>query len=79
MVTVMEFDLKIFSERLNSIIREKELTFVSVARELNVSRSAVSQMRNGDIAPSMQTLFKLCQLLDVSADWLLGLRDTAGA
>jgi len=74
----VDFDLKVFAERLNEGIRGSGLTFAAVARELGVSRSAVTQLRNGEIYPSVQTLCKLCRLLDVSSDWLAGLSDTRG-
>lgn len=39
-------------------------------------KSQVAQWDRGDCAPSADNIAKLCLVLDVSADWLLGLSDT---
>ena len=71
----MDFNSEIFVERLNIIMKEHPVTFVAIANELGMSRSALSQMRRGDIFPSVKTLFAIAKYFDISLNWLLGLSD----
>ena len=49
---------------------------VSLAQILGVTPTQVSDMEKGKTSTSLDRLVILCQTLDVSADYLLGLRDT---
>ncbi|MBR2029404.1 MAG: helix-turn-helix transcriptional regulator [Clostridia bacterium] len=39
---------------------------------MSVSEQAVSDYKKGDIVPSLDTFYLICDALDVSADFLLG-------
>ena len=71
----MDFSKEIIGERLKKIRIERGLNAIEIAKAVNVSKSAISQIESGKNAPDIVTFFELCQLLDCSADWLLGLSD----
>ena len=65
----------------NRIAREIEMSGMKqceIAKAINVHPSAITQYLNGRSAPALDTLAKLCVLLDVSADYLLGITDYSG-
>lgn len=63
------------SQRLVNLRKERGINAVEIAKAVGISKSAMSQIEKGTVIPSMQTLCKLCQLLDVSSDYLLGLNN----
>ncbi|MCM1306335.1 MAG: helix-turn-helix domain-containing protein [Bacteroides sp.] len=65
-----------FAERFNEVLKYSQLSQVQLAEKLNVNKATVTNYKKGKIAPSLETFFELCKLLDVSADYLLGLSDT---
>jgi transcriptional regulator with XRE-family HTH domain/mannose-6-phosphate isomerase-like protein (cupin superfamily) len=56
--------------RLRTVRQRSGLSLRSVARQLGVSASFVSQLENGKSQPSVATLYSLTQLLDTSIDEL---------
>lgn len=64
-----------FNERLKAIRKECGLTQRDVYLELNMSPNGYASYEQGRTEPSVDTLVKLCQIFDVSADVLLGLKD----
>jgi transcriptional regulator with XRE-family HTH domain len=68
-----------FSERLKAARNAKGLTQKEIADHLGINKEAYQHYEYNVRKPPFENIIKLCQLLDVSADWLLGLRDTAGA
>ena len=65
-----------FTERFNEVLKYSQLSQVQLAQELKVNKATITNYKKGKIVPSLDTLFELCRLLDVSADYLLGLTDT---
>lgn len=60
-----------FILELNTIgMSQKEL-----AQKLNVDASNITNWKKGLNFPSLEIFYRLCQVLDVSADYLLGLVD----
>lgn len=56
------------------ICREnKRMTAKEVSEKIGVSKQAVYNMETGASNPSVDTLIKLAELYNVSADFLLGL------
>jgi transcriptional regulator with XRE-family HTH domain len=49
------------------------LTQAEVAEELGMSAEAYGRLERGKMMPSVPTLWKLCRILQVTADALLGL------
>ncbi len=67
--------MKIFGERLKEIRAEKHLKQTDIAKLLNVSGNTVHAWENDKQEPSMATLLKLSEILEVSVDYLLGNTD----
>jgi transcriptional regulator with XRE-family HTH domain len=59
-------------KRLHVARKHRGLTLRTVAEELGVSASLISQVENGHVQPSVSTLYALVTLLDVSLDSILG-------
>ena len=62
-----------FTERFNEAIKSSGKTQVQLAKEANVSKQCISDYKSGKSLPSLETLCLLCEALDVSSDYLLGL------
>ncbi len=62
----------IFPTRLRQLIEEKPTTITAVARELGISRQAVSQYTMGIGQPNADKLLQIAEYFDVSCDWLVG-------
>ncbi len=67
---------KIFSERVAEAIRNSDYSQKQLAKLLNISESNITNWKKGDNFPSLDVLYKLCILLQESADYLLGLTDS---
>ena len=68
-------DLPAIQARLRESIKNSGISQKVIATEIGVSPQTVSKYMKQDIFPALDTLAKLCKLLDVSADYLLGLED----
>lgn len=64
-----------FKRKLKEEIKTSGLTTVEIAKSLGVSPEMVTQYYTTKKLPSLDTFEKLCRVLDVSADYLLGLKD----
>ena len=71
----MEFSKDIIGARIKESRIERGINAVEIAKTIGISKSAISQIESRRNAPDVVTLFKLCQLLNVSSDYLLGLSD----
>ena len=67
--------MKIFGERLRELRTEKGLTQKQLAQELQVNHASIVDWEIRDMEPAYETLVKIVKFFDVSADYLLGLRD----
>lgn len=61
--------------RLKRVKKEKGLTTSEISRLLNIHAPTWCKYENGTSNMSLETLYKFCKTLDVSADWLLGLSE----
>ena len=68
-------DLKKIQKRLRECISESTLTQKEIAKVIGVSAQTVSKYMKKDIFPALDTLAKICTLLDVSADYILGIKE----
>lgn len=64
-----------FTKRFNEVLKECGKTQVEIAKALNVTKQCINDYKTGKSVPSLETLFALCKYLDVSSDYLLGLKD----
>ena len=64
-----------FSERLNELRIESNLSRSQLAEQLNVSVRLISYWENGGRECSFDMLIKIANLFSVSIDYLLGRKD----
>ena len=69
----------LFSKRIREALQQCEYTQKELAEMLNIRESNITNWKKGENCPSLEVLYKLCLLLDESADYLLGLEDESGA
>lgn len=67
-----EIDPKIFSNRFNELIKEKNISINDICKKLNVDKSAVSHWKNGKNIPTMDKLIELAKLFKVNVEYLAG-------
>ncbi len=66
---------QIFCERLKALRIEKKLSQPELAQLIGVSKGMISFWENAINEPTISNLLKLCQIFEVSADYLLGIVD----
>ena len=66
-------ELKDIQSRLRTEIRNSGMMQKDIAKLIGVSAQTVSKYMRVDVFPALDTLAKLCKVLDVSADYILGL------
>ena len=64
-----------FTKRFNEILKNSGKTQVEIAKAVNVNKQCITDYKTGKSFPSLETLYELCQYLEVSADYLLGLSE----
>lgn len=68
-------EMKDIQQRLRESIRQSQYTQKEIAKAVGVSPQTISKYMKQDIFPALDTLAKLCKLLDVKSDYILGLCD----
>lgn len=63
------------AERLKELRMEKGIGQNRLAKELGLSNASISYWENGKQEPSASAIFKLASFFEVSADYLIGLKD----
>lgn len=66
-------DLQQIQIRLRECIKQSSYTQKEIAAAINVSPQTISKYMKQDIFPALDTLAKLCKLLDVKSDYILGI------
>lgn len=69
MITIQEIQ-----KRLREAIQYSDISQKELAEKLGVNPSTVSKYMRLDKFPSIDTFANICQILDVSADDILGLK-----
>lgn len=64
-----------FPERLTFIIEHNKINQTEMAKTLKLAKSTISNYKTGAAVPSLKVFYKICEYLDESADYLLGLSD----
>ena len=67
--------MKVFGERVKQALKESGLTQKKLAEELNVQTSTLCEWLNDHNEPPMQMIVDIARFLDVSTDYLLGMKD----
>lgn len=64
-----------FKKRLREEIQQSRITTVELAKKVGVSPEMITQYYTTKKLPTLETFYKLCKALEISADYLLGLTD----
>ena len=64
-----------FQDRFTKELKITKLSQQEIAPRWDIAPSCIPQYKQGKTFPSIKILFKLCQVLEISADYLLGLSD----
>jgi len=65
-----------FSDKLRSLIEERNLTQKQIAKDLNIAASTMGGYVQGSSEPDFETLIELAQYFNVSTDYLLNVHST---
>ena len=63
--------LEHFPERLSICMKKKGYNYASLAREIGIDKSRIYNWSKGHNLPQAYYIVKLCEVLEVSADYLL--------
>ena len=63
--------LRGFPERLVEAMEASDMNCVELGKLIQRDRKAIYMYRNGDVAPDVLTVARMCAVLHISADWLL--------
>lgn len=63
------------AERLKKIRKLNKVTQKQLAEYLNLNQSQIARYENGKLSLDAKIIKKLCKYFNISADWLLGLKD----
>ncbi len=66
-------DIELFCKRISEAIKGSGYTQKKIAGILNIREGNISNWKKGKNLPSVEILYKLCLILDESADYLLGI------
>lgn len=64
-----------FIMRLKELRNKKHLTIRQAAKEFGVSHVSYLRWEQGIYEPNMETLCKICAFFNVSADYLIGIKE----
>lgn len=70
--------MNIFGIRLAKVLKENKITMYKIAKDLNYSKTTISNWCNCFCEPKASDIARISNYLDVSADYLLGLEDDLG-
>lgn len=66
---------EIIKERLSEELKNSGFTTVEIARRVGVSPEMITQYRTTKKLPKLDTFARLCQELDLDANYVLGLTE----
>lgn len=64
-----------FSKRLKELRTDNNLSMKDLAKKIDVTDAAISNWENNINEPKISYIIRLCNYFDVSADYILGLKD----
>lgn len=64
-----------FSERLNELMEDKNLSSLALSKILNINDSTILRWQKGLMNPTIDILNIICVYFGVTADYLLGRED----
>lgn len=66
-------ELKEIQQRMRESIKRSGIPQKEIAVKIGVSAQTVSKYMRADVFPALDTFAKLCAVLDVSSDYVLGI------
>ncbi|MBE5734583.1 MAG: helix-turn-helix transcriptional regulator [Clostridiales bacterium] len=66
---------QIFSAQLQEAVKYSSINYSELAKKLGITKATMSMYKHGKALPSLETFTLLCDILDVSADFLLGKKE----
>lgn len=60
-----------FSIKLQEAVKYSSINYAELAKKLGITKATMSMYKHGKALPSLETFSLLCDILDVSADFLL--------
>lgn len=63
-------------EKIDMCIAASELSCEELGKIFGCRRNTLYAYKNGDTAPNATILMRMCEYFNVSADWMLGLKET---
>ena len=70
---IRDLNLQNIQIRLSTAIKESGIQQKEIAKQIGVSAQTVSKYMKTDVFPALDTLAKICIVIDVSADYILGI------
>lgn len=67
--------MKLFSDRLKELRVNANFTQRQIAEMLGMKQQSYMRYENDTGEPNLDTVVKLCEIFDVSSDYLLGISD----
>ena len=71
--------MNFFSIRLTQILNDKNLTMYKIAKDLNYSKTTISNWCTGRREPKVSDIIKLALYFNISTDYLLGYTNADGS
>lgn len=72
----MKFEL--FKQRLSEELKECKMTQKEIAKILKIDQANISNYIRGKQIPKIDIFADICELLDLNANYILGLADYSG-
>ena len=64
-----------FAVRLSELLKENNLSKRGLAAKIGISAASISDWSTGKIQPTAESIYAVAEYFQVSADYLLGLKD----
>lgn len=68
-----------FTNRFNEVLKLEQTNQANLANKIGIARQCITDYKSGKSFPTIQTLARICDTLEISSDYLLGLEDDFGA
>ena len=68
-------DIELIKKRLNEEIEQSGVKKIHLSKMLGLSNSLISEYKTKKKMPSLETFAKICKVLNLDANYVLGIRD----
>ena len=65
-----------FGNRIRDLREDMDLNQTKLGKEVNMTQRKISYIENGTYEQSIDDIISFCKFFNVSADYLLGLKDS---